>query len=257
MSVATLACFAVGTRAATPIVSIGPTSSPTGGTALGTVSSGGEADACLDQQHSGANPSASSPSGVVQLADRSCAAPGGSGTPTTAAATTAGATTAGSGGSTQSSKSQTTSSRSTTVSRRAAGSSSSSSTRTAAAVWAGKARGLQITAVRSKLVQAKQGKRLRVLVTLRDRQRRLVRSAIVSIGGLAGAKSTLPRLRAGFTNRKGQAAFVVAVTKSMLGQRVPFRVGARTPTAQAHKVSTALVPKQRTRRKVIRHIAGG
>jgi hypothetical protein len=98
---------------------------------------------------------------------------------------------------------------------------------------------------------------LHVLVTLRDRQRRLVRSAIVSIGRLPGARSTVPRLRVGFSNRKGQAAFAVPVTKSMLGRRVLFRIGARTPSAHTLKVGTVLVPKQHTQRKALRYIAGG
>jgi hypothetical protein len=98
---------------------------------------------------------------------------------------------------------------------------------------------------------------LRVLVTLRDGQRRLVRSAIVSIGRLPGANTTLPRLHVGFSNRKGQAAFVVPVTKSMLGRRVVFRIGARTPSAHALRVGTVLVPKQRSNAKAMRYIAGG
>jgi hypothetical protein len=98
---------------------------------------------------------------------------------------------------------------------------------------------------------------LRVLVTLRDRQRRLVRSAIVSIGRLPVAKRTIPRLHVGFSNRKGQAAFVVPVTKSMLGRRVVFRIGARTPSAHALRVATVLVPKQRSHGKAKRYVAGG
>src|SRR5439155_4329288 len=94
MSVVALACTAVAARSATPIVSVGPTSSPTGGTATATMAPSGQTDACLDQQHSGANPSTSSVPGVVQIADSSCAAPSGSGTPTTAAAPS----TSGSGG---------------------------------------------------------------------------------------------------------------------------------------------------------------
>src|SRR2546423_15017420 len=86
MSAVALACTAVAAQSATPIVSVGPTISPTGGTATGTAASNGQTDACLDQQHSGADPSTASPPGVVQIADRSCAAPSGSGAPANAAA---------------------------------------------------------------------------------------------------------------------------------------------------------------------------
>jgi hypothetical protein len=256
-----LACTAVVARAAEPIATVGPTTSPTGGqTALGTVSSGGQTDVCLDQQHSGANPGTTSSTNVIQLADRSCTVAAGS--PTNAG----GSSGSGSGGGTQSSATApansgtqtsssktTTSSRSATKSRRSAGFSTTSSA-TTASVSAANARGLRITHVRYKLVNAKAGKRLRVVVTLRDRKHRPVRAAIVSLNRLAGAKSTHPGLRLGLSNRKGQAAFVVQLKKSMFGHRVLLRIGARTPTARVLKVGSVLVPKPR---KVVRQIAAG
>jgi len=268
MGVVTLACTAVVAHGATPIASVGPTVSPTGGTATGTVASDGQTDACLDQQHSGASPSTGSPPGVLQIADRSCTASSGSGGPTTAAAPSAsgsggsggGSGAAGASGGTQSSTQSSTSTRSgnssgSTVSRRAAGSTTTSSTR--ASVAAVGARGLLITRIRSKIVQAKTGKHVRVVVTLRDRQRRLVRSAIVSVGRLPGAKTTLSRLRVRYSNRLGQAAFVVPVTKSMLGRRVLFRVRAHTPNARVLKSGGVLVPGKRAHHKVTRFVASG
>jgi hypothetical protein len=255
-----LACTAVVARAAEPIATVGPTTSPTGGqTALGTVSSGGQTDVCLDQQHSGANPGTTSSTNVIQLADRSCTVAAGS--PTTAG----GSSGSGSGGGTQSnatapanSSTQTSSSKpspssgSATTSRRSAGFSTTSSA--IASVSAANARGLRITHVRYKLVNAKAGKRLRVVVTLRDRKHHPVRAAIVSLNRLAGAKSTLPGLRLGLSNRKGQATFVVQLKKSMFGHRVLLRIGARTPSARVLKVGSVLVPKPR---KVVRQIAAG
>jgi hypothetical protein len=261
-SVVALACTTVFAHGATPIASIGPTTSPTGGTATGTVASDAQTDACLDQQHSGVSPSTTTPPGVLQLGDRSCAASSGAGTPTTAAAPSAsgsdgggGSGTGATGGGTQSSTQTTSSRSSTSVSRRAAGATSTSSS-TQASVSAAGARGLKIALIRSKLIKAKAGNRLRILVTLRDRQRRLVRSAIVSVGRLPGAKTTLPRLHVRYSNRKGQAAFTVTVTKSMLGRRVLFRVGARTPTAHVLKAGGVLVPG-RSHRKVTRYVASG
>jgi hypothetical protein len=273
MSVVALTCMAVVARGATPVVTVGPTVSPTGGTATGTAASDGQTDACLDQQHSGASPSTASPPCVLQIADRSCAAPSGAGTPTTAAAPSASGSDGGGGGSgttgssgaagtaggTQSSTQSTTSTRSgsssSTVSRRAAGSTTSSSTR--ASVAAAGARGLLITRIRSKIVQTKTGKHVRVVVTLRDRQRRLVRSAIVSVGRLPGAKTTLSRLRVRYSNRLGRAAFVVPVTKAMLGRRVLFRVRAHTPNAHVLKSGGVLVSGQRSHHKVTRFVASG
>jgi hypothetical protein len=255
-----LACTAVVARAAEPIVTVGPTTSPTGGqTALGTVSSGGQTDVCLDQQHSGANPGTTSSTDVIQLADRSCTAPttaggsSGSGSGGGAGGTQSSAT-APANSATQASGSKTsTSSRSATTSRRSAGFSTTSSA-TTASVSAANARGLRITRVQYKFVNAKAGKRLRVVVTLRDRKHRSVRAAIISLNRLAGAKSTLPGLLLGLSNRKGQAAFVVQLKKSMFGHRVLLRIGARTPSARVLRVGSVLVPKPR---KVVRQIAAG
>jgi hypothetical protein len=261
-----LACTAAVARAAEPIVTVGPKTSPTGGqTALGTVSSGGQTDVCLDQQHSGANPGTTSATDVIQLADRSCTLAAPTASPTTAGGSSGSGSGGGAGGtqssatapansSTQASSSKTTtSSRSATTSRRSAGFSTTSSA-TTASVSAANARGLRITHVRYKLVNAKAGQRLRVVVTLRDRKHRPVRAAIVSLNRLAGARSTLPGLRLGLSNRKGQAAFVVQLRKSMFGQRILLRIGARTPSARVFRVGSVLVPKPR---KVVRQIAAG
>jgi hypothetical protein len=248
-----LACTAVVARAADPIVTVGPTTSPSGGsTAVGTVASGGQTDVCLDQQHSGANPGTTSPTGAVQVADRSCTAAAGS--PTTAGGSSGSGAGGGSGTQSSATSSKTsTNSRSATTTRRSAGFSTTSSA-TTASVAAANARGLRITQIRYKFVNAKAGKRLRVLVTLRDRKHHLVRAAIVSLNRLAGAKSTLPGLRRGLSNRQGQAAFVVQLKKSMFGHRFSLRIGARTPSARVFRVSSVLVPKQR---KAVRQIAAG
>jgi len=267
---AILASTAGVARAATPIVTVGPTGSPTGNSATGTVGSGGQTDACLDQQHSGANPSAASPAGVLQIADSSCST--GAGSEPAGATTGAGASVSGpsgggagqSGGSSATagpaggSTSQTsTSSQTATVSRRTAGFSNASPTRGASSVSAAAARGLKIARVRYQLVRAKKSKHLRVRVTLRDRRGRLVRSAIVSISGLPGAKSTLAGPHFGFSNRKGQATFAVGVTRSMLGHRFLFRIKARTPSAHALKVGAVLVPKERAKRRAVPKVAAG
>jgi hypothetical protein len=217
--------------------------------ASGTVGSNGKSDACLDQQHSGANPSATSPAGVLQIADSSC--------PTTTGATS---TASGGGGDTESSTASTTNgssntSTSTSVTARSTRTRSATSSSTAGSVSAASASGLRIAHVRYKLLRAKQAKHLRVLVTLQDRKRRLVRFAIVSIGGIAGAKSTLSHTRVAFSNRKGQAAFVVQVTRSMTGKRLLVHLAARTPHSRALAVGSVLVPKKQLRRGAVRLLA--
>src|SRR2546430_1490398 len=75
------ASAAVAMAAGPPVVSAGPVVGPSGtATASGTVASGGQTDACVNDQHSGASPSGSDTSGAAQVNDRGCAAgsqPGG------------------------------------------------------------------------------------------------------------------------------------------------------------------------------------
>jgi hypothetical protein len=240
-STAVLTCAA---EAATPVVSVGPAGSPTGGTAAGTVGSGGQTDACVNQQHSGANPSATNANGVAQINDSACTASAGS----SAAAQNGAASSSGTqpgGGSQTSATNTTTSNQRTSATRRSANSSHSIARHGTVSVSALHARGVKIARIRYQVKGAKAHQHLRLLVTLRDRQRRLVHSAIVSLGGIAGAKSTLSGLRAAFSNRNGQATFVVSLTKSMLGQRLLLQIGVRTPAAHTLAVASLRVPKQR------------
>jgi len=227
----------------------------------GTVGSSGKTDACLDQQHSGANPAATSPTGALQVADSSC--PTTTGASPTAAGSTSGAASGsqgdGGGGGTRSSTASTTNGSNTSTSTSVTGKSTrirrAAAFSAAGSVSAAGASGLRIAHVRYQLLRAKQGKHLRVLVTLQDRKRRLVRFAIVSIGAIAGAKSTLAGTRVAFSNRKGQAAFAVRVTRSMPGKRLLLHVGARTPHARALAVGSVLVPKKQLRHGAVRLLA--
>jgi hypothetical protein len=84
-------------------------------------------------------------------------------------------------------------------------------------------------------------RRLRVVITIRDRYRRLVRGAIVSLGGVAGAKATLGVPRSTYTTRKGVASFAIPLTAKLSGRRLLMRVTARTPRARATVVSSKLI----------------
>src|SRR5581483_1875994 len=61
-------------QAATPVVTAGPTPVAGAATASGSVASGGQTDACFDDQHSGANPSSGDTTGAAQVNDRDCKA---------------------------------------------------------------------------------------------------------------------------------------------------------------------------------------
>jgi len=257
-----LLTYGVGTAtAADPIVAVGPVGSPAGGaTAAGTTNQNGQSDACVNDQHSGVNPGASTSTGVVALADGPCApsgatASGGGNAPSGGGAAGAGAggtqaagagQPAETGGSRQTSTSHTTNGAplSYRISVAHASARQRTTTRTMASVAAASASGLKITAIRYQLLRTKTGKRLRVVVNLRDRKRRAVRFGVVSITGPARVKGTGTGLRLSFSNRIGQASFVVPLTTAMLGRHIRIRVDARTPAAHAVARRSVLVPKK-------------
>src|SRR5438876_8709082 len=107
MVVGALALGASGAAGADPpIVTVGPVTTPDGSTTgSGTVAPTGQADACLNDQHSGADPSATNPNGAAQVNESSCesgdgtqTAPGGGGSGSVNAQTGG---TSGSGAATQ------------------------------------------------------------------------------------------------------------------------------------------------------------
>lgn len=234
--------------------------------ATASVDSGGQTNACTDQQHSGVNPGTASPTGLVQILDSSC--PGTTTTPSGGAGTSAAGSSGGGGAAgssaapNQASTSQ--ANQSATSQTKTASTSSTSTSATAtrhaagftgtASVSAASARGLKIARIHYQLVRVKHGKRIRVLVTLGDGKRRPIRFAIVSLGRLAGAKTTLPRAHMAFTNRKGQAGFIVSVTKAMLGRRLMLQIGAHTPHARKLVVGAVVVPKKRPTHGALRHV---
>jgi hypothetical protein len=226
-----VASAAVALAASPPVASFGPVSAPDG-TAIGsgTVGSGGETDACVNDQHSGANPSASDANGAAQLNDRACqpaALSGGS-------AQTAGTGTAGSPSGSQASGGRATSSSAT-------GTSGSSKARTTT-VLATQAFGLRIASIRFATRGIKATRRLGVLVTVRDRSGFLVRDAIVSIAGVPGTRSPIAWTQAAYSNRLGQATFRLPLELRMGGKRLLVAITARTPKVQAYRVAAVHLP---------------
>src|SRR6266478_1879214 len=150
---------------APPVVAIGPLSDPNDtATTSGSVGSNGATDACINSQHSGVSPSSPSGAGnVVQLADSTCntAAPTDSSGP------------AGSAQASQKQKAATASSTRTAASR---------GTAQAGAVTAANAVGLRIASIRIDRRRIATAHRLRLLVTIRDQRKRVVRDAVISLG---------------------------------------------------------------------------
>jgi hypothetical protein len=212
-----------------PIVTVGPVSSPGGGvTASADATSSPQANTCLNGQHSDANPSSS---GVVQVNNRTCQTSGGS----------SGSGTGGSGSGASGAGSAT-----------AGGAAGSNGTSNAGQTQAGtlsvtaaNALGLQSLHIRYLTRAVKKAKRLGVLVTLTDRQGRLVRDAIVSLGGVSlkygAGRTTIGGKRAAFTDLLGTAHFNLRLNKKMLGKRLVLNVVGRTPSTRASVISSILL----------------
>ena len=202
-----------------PIVSVGPISAG-GNTASGSVGSGGQSDACVNDESSAVDPSTANTSGAVSVNTGSCASAQGSSTGTGSTGST------GSKGSTGSS----------------AGAGGAKSSATAAWVSSSQAFGLRIVRVRHVTKGVSVKKRFRVLVTLRDLRGRYVRNAIVSVSRVPSAVKTISGVHSTFSNRSGQATIAVPVTKSMLGKRLFLKIGARTPRARAITLRSVRLP---------------
>jgi hypothetical protein len=214
---ATAAALALSaTAVAEPIVTVPPTN-VAGTEVSGSGSSDPQADVCVGDQHSGADPG---DPGIVELNNASCAP--GSGTGTTGSAGSRPSGTTGSAGT-------------------AGGGSSASAT----TVAAGNAVGLRIIAVRKLMKNVSIRRNFRLLVTLRDTRGLLVRGAIVSVGRVPGSQATISGLHAGFSNKRGLATILVPVTKGMFGKKLFVKIAARTPKARAVALRSVSLPRLR------------
>ena len=214
-----------------PVAVVGPVSSPGGGvTASGSATSGGKADACLNNQHSGANPSGSQP---AQVNDRGCKA---------SSSSSGGTSSSGSGssaqGGTQSGAAPQSGARSG-----AAGTTSSKSgaSKKTASVAASGARGLRITGIHYQTSGIPKAHQLGVLVSLRDELGRPIRDAVVTLGSRPGTTPAL-KTRTAKSNSLGIAKFTVPTTSKMLGKRLQLQVGARTATTRLTTLSSVMLP---------------
>jgi hypothetical protein len=109
-------------------------------------------------------------------------------------------------------------------------------------VHARNAVGVRIASVRYRLTNIKRTKRLRVVVTVKDRRGLLVRSAAVGVRS-ARAGSIVRNPRAKRTNAFGRSTFSLTVRNRSFGKRVIFRIVAKTPQARARKTSAVRLPR--------------
>lgn len=111
-------------------------------------------------------------------------------------------------------------------------------------VSAAGAQGLRIASVRYTTKGIRKSKRLRVVVTVKDRRGLLVRDARVTIRGVARTNFlTLKGRQAKLSGKTGQAVFSVRVNPRASGKRYVVATLASTRSARASLVTSVRLPK--------------
>jgi hypothetical protein len=109
-------------------------------------------------------------------------------------------------------------------------------------VEASQALGLRIAAVRYYTKGIKRTKRLRVVVTIKDRRGFLVRSASVGVRS-AKVRWIARNPKAKKTNVAGRASFVLKAGNRAFGRRLRLVIIAKTPQGKARKASSVRLPR--------------
>lgn len=111
-------------------------------------------------------------------------------------------------------------------------------------VAAAGALGVRIAKIRYITKNVRRTKRLRVVVTVKDRRGLLIRNASVSVRSRY-ARRIVRNPRAKKTNRVGQAAFLLRARNRAFGKRLVILAVAKTPTAKASKASSVRIPRRK------------
>jgi hypothetical protein len=125
-------------------------------------------------------------------------------------------------------------------------------TRAGTSVSAAGAQGIHIAKVRLDKRFLKSAKHLRAVVTVKDRRGFLIRGAALRMSAMPARHVANGPVRAGFTNRVGQAQFGYRMTpgafkKGALPKYLTLATRASTPKASATKRVTFRLPIQTTR----------
>jgi hypothetical protein len=112
----------------------------------------------------------------------------------------------------------------------------------ATSVAAKDALGVKIATVRYFTKRIRTTKRLRVLVTVKDRRNLFIRGAVVTIRG-AKARQVAGRAALKRTNRKGQVGFVLRLRPGAFGKRVVIVATAKTPSAKTARRTSVRLPR--------------
>jgi hypothetical protein len=111
-------------------------------------------------------------------------------------------------------------------------------------VAAAGAQGVRIAKIRYITKNVRRTKRLRMVVTIKDRRGLLIRNASVSVRSRY-ARRILRNPRAKKTNRVGQAAFLLRAGNRAFGKRLVMITLAKTPAAKATKRSSVRIPHRK------------
>jgi hypothetical protein len=114
------------------------------------------------------------------------------------------------------------------------------STSQGTSVSAAGALGVRIVSIKYK--PNAQTKRVRMIVTVKDRRGYLIRDAIVTVKGMP-ARAIQGGVQAATTNRIGKATLVLRPQPALFGGRLATRTTAKTPSAAATKVSSTRLPR--------------
>jgi hypothetical protein len=109
-------------------------------------------------------------------------------------------------------------------------------------VAAAGAQGVRIAKIRYITRNVRRTKRMRMVITVKDRRGLLIRNATVSVRSRY-ARRIARNPRAKKTNRVGQAAFLLRARDRAFGRRLVMITVAKTPKAKASKASSVRIPR--------------
>jgi hypothetical protein len=112
----------------------------------------------------------------------------------------------------------------------------------ATSVAAKDALGVKIASVRYFAKRIRTTKRLRVVVTVKDRRNLFIRGAVVTLRG-AKARQIIGRAALKRSNKKGQVGFVLRLRPGAFGKRVVIVATAKTPSAKTARRTSVLLPR--------------
>lgn len=118
----------------------------------------------------------------------------------------------------------------------------------ATTVSAAQADGVRITSVRFFAKKIKSTKRIRMLVTVRDRLNRKIRGATITVASTKRGRLAR-RAAAKRSNKAGQVGYVLRLSPNAFGKRLVLVASAKTPKAKAAKRISVRLPRLATRRR--------